>query len=76
MQRWTLWVIGIVLMAVPLILGQVRPLGILDTAGWASVTDGLPTWLRVSILAGSYLIEWGPLLAGLLIIYYASRIKR
>ncbi len=76
MQRWALCLFGAVLMAVPLILGQVKPLGILGTAGWERVPDGLPTWLRISIFAGSYLVEWGPLLAGLLIIFYASRIKR
>ncbi|MEK7874842.1 MAG: hypothetical protein AAB325_01470 [Pseudomonadota bacterium] len=71
-----LWLIGAVLLVMPVILTQVKPLGILGTAGWASVPGGLPTWLRVSILAGSYLVEWGPVLAGLLIIFYASRIKR
>ena len=76
MQRWTLCLIGAVLMAVPLILGQVKAPGILGVAGWANVPSGLPTWLRVSILAGSYLGEWGPVLAGLLIIFCASRIKR
>jgi hypothetical protein len=63
-------------MAVPLILVQVKPLGIRGVTGWASVPGGLPTWLRVSILAGAYLIEWGPVLAGLLIIFYANRVKR
>ncbi|MDO8595432.1 MAG: hypothetical protein Q7R45_02300 [Sulfuricaulis sp.] len=67
---------GAVLLAVSLVLTQVKPLGILGVAGWASVPSGLPIWLRVSILAGAYLLEWGPVLAGLLIIYYASRIKR
>jgi hypothetical protein len=76
MQRWTLWLIGAALLAVPLILTQVMPIGIPGVAGWASVPSGLPTWLRVSILAGSYLIEWGPVLAGLLLILYANRIKR
>ena len=76
MQRWMLWLIGAALMAVPLILGQVKPPGMLGVAGWASVPSGLPIWLRVSILAGSYLIEWGPVLAGLLVIYYANRVKR
>jgi hypothetical protein len=75
MQKWMLCLIGAVLMAVPLILGQVKPFGIPGTAGWANVPGGLPTWLRVSILAGSYLVEWGPVLAGLLIIFYANRIK-
>lgn len=76
MRRWTLCLIGAVLLAAPLILGQVKPLGILGVAGAESVSSGLPAWLRVSILAGAYLIEWGPVLAGLLIIFYASRIKR
>ncbi len=67
---------GAALMAAPLILTQVQPLGIPGMTGWASVPSGLPIWLRVSILAGSYLLEWGPVLAGLLIIFYASRIKR
>ena len=71
-----LWLIGAVLLTVPLVLGQVKPLGVLGVAGAESVSSGLPAWLRVSILAGAYLIEWGPVLAGLLIIYYASRIKR
>ena len=70
-----LWVIGAVLLAMPVILTQVKPLGIPGVAGWASVPSGLPTWLRVSILAGAYLIEWGPVLAGLLLIFYAHRIK-
>ena len=76
MRRWTLWLIGAVLLALPLIFGPVKPLGILGAAGSESVSSGLPAWLRVSILAGVYLIEWGPVLAGLLIIFYANRIKR
>ena len=76
MQRWALWLIGAALSAVPLMPGQFKPLGIMGSAGWESVPSGLPTWSRVSILAGAYLIEWGPLLAGLLIIFFASRIKR
>jgi hypothetical protein len=63
-------------LAVPLILTQIKPLGILSVAGWAGVPSGLPIWLRVSILAGSYLVEWGPVLAGLLVIFYANRVKR
>jgi len=76
MRRWTLWLIGAVLLALPLIFGPVKPLGILGVAGSESVSSGLPAWLRVSILAGVYLIEWGPVLAGLLIIFCANRIKR
>ncbi len=71
-----MWLIGAVLLALPFVLTQVDPFGIPGVAGWASVPSGLPTWLRVSILAGAYLLEWGPVLAGLLIIFYASRIKR
>lgn len=76
MRRWMLGLIGAALLAVPLILSQVLPVGIPGVTGWASVPSGLPTWLRVSILAGSYLLEWGPVLAGLLLILYANRIKR
>ena len=76
MRRWMLGLIGAALLAVPLILSQVLPVGIPGVTGWASVPSGLPTWLRVSILAGSYLLEWGPVLAGLLLIFYANRIKR
>lgn len=71
-----LCLLGAALLTAPLVLTQVKPSGISGVAGWASVPSGLPTWLRVSILAGAYLIEWGPVLAGLLIIFYASRIKR
>jgi len=71
-----LCLLGAVLVAVPLFLSHVKPLGMLGVGGWASVPSGLPTWLRVSILAGAYLIEWGPVLAGVLIIFFASRIKR
>ena len=71
-----LWLIGAALLAVPFIFGQVKPLGVLGGAGAEGVSSGLPAWLHVSILAGAYLIEWGPVLAGLLIIFYASRTKR
>ena len=76
MRRWMLGLIGAALMAAPLIILQVKPFGILGVAGWASVPSGLPPWLRVSISAGSYLVEWGPVLAGMLIIFYATRVKR
>ena len=76
MRRWLLGLIGAALLTAPLILSQFRPPGMLGVYRWESVPDGLPTWLRVSILAGSYLIEWGPVLAGLLLIIYANRIKR
>lgn len=76
MRRLILGLLGATLLAAPLVLTQVKPLGISGVTGWASVPSGLPTWLRVSILAGAYLIEWGPVLAGLLIIFVASRIKR
>ncbi len=68
--------IGAMLLATPLILTRINPLGVPGVTGWASVPSGLPIWLRVSILAGAYLIEWGPVLAGLLLIVYANRIKR
>ena len=76
MRRWMLVLIGAALLVTPLIVTQVKPFGILGVAGWASVPSGLPTWLRVSILAGSYLVEWGPILAGMLIMFYAIRVKR
>jgi len=76
MRRWVLGLLGAALVAVPLFLSHVEPLGMPGVAGWASVPSGLPTWLRVSILAGAYLVEWGPVFAGVLIIFFASRIKR
>ena len=76
MRKLTLYLLGAALVAAPLVLTHVKPLGMPGAAGLGSGPSGLPAWLRVSILAGAYLIEWGPVLAGLLIIFFASRIKR
>jgi hypothetical protein len=75
MRRWMLGLIGAVLLAAPLILAQLKPFVILGVAGWASIPSDLPIWLRVSILAGAYLVKWGPALAGMLILFYAIRVK-
>ena len=76
MRRWMLYFIGAVLLAEPSILRQVRPHGILDVVGWASVPSNLPTWLRISVFAGAYLVEWATVLGGLLIVFYAGRNRR
>jgi hypothetical protein len=73
MRRWILSFVGALLLAGPVVLRQIAPCGMLDVIGCRSVQDGLPTWLRVSTSAGAYLIEYGPMLAGLLLIYYANR---
>lgn len=73
MWRWILSLLGAVLLAGPATFRQIEPRGILDVIGMANFRDDLPAWLRFSIHAGAYLIEWGPMVAGLLIIYYANR---
>ena len=73
MQRWILYLIGAVLLAMPFILDVVQPQGALGMAG---VSSGLPTWMHLSVSAGPYLLNWGPALVGVLIIYYANRDRR
>jgi hypothetical protein len=73
MRRWMLYLIGAVLLVEPVIFRQVKPQDILGALGSAGALDHLPAWMRASIFAGVYLIEWGPVLAGLLIIHYAHR---
>lgn len=76
MRSWILYLIGAVLLLEPAILGQVTPRGTFDVVDWGSLSGDLPIWLRVSVFAGANLIQWGPVLVGLLIIYYAHRKQR
>ena len=64
--------VGALLLTAPAIL-RTFDLGVTGVSGEVSTVDGLPAWLRLSVLAGRYLIEWGPVAAGLLIIWYACR---
>ena len=73
MRRWMLYLVGAALLSEPVIFRQVKPQGILGALGTADALDYLPAWLRASVFAGVYLIEWGPVLAGLLMIHYAHR---
>lgn len=73
MHRPILSLIGTALLAGPFVLRQFKPRGILDVVGLTAVPDHLPTWLQVLVFAGAYLVEWGPALTGLWIIYYANR---
>jgi hypothetical protein len=73
MRRPILSLVGVVLLAGPFVLRQFTPSGILELIGIAAVSEHLPNWLQVMVLAGAYLLEWAPALAGLSIIYYANR---
>ena len=75
MQRWILYLTGAVLLVEPVIFRQVKPQAILRVLGSDGALDYLPAWLRASVFAGVYLIEWGPVLAGLLLVHYAHRAK-
>lgn len=76
MRRGILYLVGAGPLLEPAILGQITPRGILGSVDWASLPGDLPIWLRVSVFAGANLIQWGPVLVGLLIIYYANRKQR
>ena len=73
MPRWAQYLVGVMLLGVPIILDVLRPQGTLESAGASS---SLPGWMHLSVSAGPYLLNWGPVLVGLLIIYYASRNQR
>lgn len=73
MHRWLLTLIGAALFAAPALLAQFGVKNLLGWTGGSHSTDGMSGWLSLSISAGAYLIEWGPLLVGALIIYYANR---
>jgi hypothetical protein len=73
MRRWMLYLIGALLLIEPVLFRQVKPQGILGALGSPDALDHLPAWLRGSIFAGIYLIEWGPVLAGMLMVHYAHR---
>ena len=72
MQRWMLNLIGVALLATPLLLMQIGVGQVTVMSGGPSSTVGKPDWLSFSISAGGYLLNWSPALLGALIIFYAN----
>ena len=73
MQRWILNSIGAALLAIPLWLTRYGADNGLDTSREGSPTAGMSGWLSLSITVGAYLLYWGPVLLGALILFYANR---
>ena len=73
MRRPILSTVGAAFLTEPLVLRQFTPYRILELVGLTAVSEHLPTWLQFLVVAGAYLLEWTPALAGLWIIYYANR---
>jgi hypothetical protein len=73
MQRWILNLIGAALLAVPVLLARFGANSGLTLNREGSFTAGMSEWLSLSIIAGAYLLHWGPVLLGALIIFYANR---
>lgn len=76
MQRWILNLIGAALLAAPALLAQFGASNGLTTSREGSSTAGMSEWLSALITAGAYLLHWGPVLLGALIIFYANRRRR
>jgi hypothetical protein len=73
MQRWILNLIGAALLAVPALLALFGANSGLTMSREGSPTAGMSEWLSLLITAGAYLLHWGPVLFGALIIFYANR---
>ena len=73
MRRWILNSIGAVLLAIPLWLTRFGANNGLDSSHEGSPTAGMSEWLSLSITVGAYLLYWGPVLLGALILFYANR---
>jgi hypothetical protein len=73
MRRWILNSVGAALLLIPLWLTRFGASNGLDTGREASPTAGMSGWLSLSITAGGYLLYWGPVLLGALVLFYANR---
>ena len=73
MQRWILNLLGAALLAVPFAFARFGANGGLAASREGSATAGMAEWLSLSITAGAFLLHWGPVLLGALIIFYANR---
>jgi hypothetical protein len=73
MQRWILNLIGAALLAVPFAFARFGANGGLAASREGSATAGMAEWLSLSITAGAFLLHWGPVLLGALILFYANR---
>ena len=73
MQRWILNLLGAALLAVPFAFARFGANGGLAASREGSATAGMAEWLSLSITAGAFLVHWGPVLLGALIIFYANR---
>ena len=71
-QRWMLNLVGVVLLATPLLLMHIGVDQITGMNGGSSSTAGKPGWLSFSISVGAYLLNWSPALLGALVIFYAN----
>ncbi len=73
MQRLILNLIGAALLAVPALLTLFSANSGLAMNGEYSATVGMSGWLSLLVTAGAYLVHWGPVLLGALVIFYANR---
>ena len=73
MQRLILNLIGAALLAVPALLALFGANSELTTSREQSGTAGMSEWLSLLVTAGAYLLHWGPVLLGALVIFYANR---
>ena len=73
MHRWILNLIGAALLAVPVLLAWFGANSGLTTSREGGPTAGMSEWLSLSVTAGAYLLHWGPVLLGAIIIFYANR---
>ena len=73
MWRRILNLTGVALLASSVAVARFGTVSTFEIAGGVQRTVGAPGWLNLSISAGVYLLQWGPVVIGVLCLYVANR---
>ena len=73
MQRWILNLIGAAFVAAPALFTRFGANSGFTLGRESGSTPGMSEWMSLLVTAGAYLLYWGPVLLGALIIVYANR---